>query len=78
MFGRVYDIVDDKDMVDETHILSEDIDRKIKERTKFEINKNNYLNDYMQRYYNLLNNVKQFEIPTSQHELIEKIKGIKK
>lgn len=41
-------------------------------------NQNNYLNDYMQRYYNLLNNVKQFEIPTSQHELIEKIKGIKK
>lgn len=45
---------------------------------KFVRIKINYLNDYMQRYYNLLNNVKQFEIPTSQHELIEKIKGYKK
>lgn len=42
---------------------------------KFIDNKTSYLNDYMQRYYDLLVNVKQFEIPESQNELIKKIKS---
>ena len=71
MFGRVYDIVDDKDMVDETHILSEDIDRKIKERTKFEINKNNYLNDY---YVKSSTKQTQYYLYNSTILEIEKIK----
>lgn len=42
---------------------------------KFIDNRTSYLNDYMQRYYDLLVNVKQFEIPESQKELIKKIKS---
>jgi hypothetical protein len=47
LFGRVYTIVDSaKDRIDETHITERDMEEIIGSRSVFEINKNNFLNDF--------------------------------
>ena len=47
LFGRVYTIVDKvSDKLDDSYITEEDMDNIISAKSVFEINKNNFLNDF--------------------------------
>ena len=47
LFGRVYTIVDSIDeKKDETYITEQEMDKIFKDKSEFEINKNNFLNDF--------------------------------
>ena len=50
LFGRVYTIINDPDeRKDETYITEREMENIYKDKCIFEINKNNYLNDYYVR-----------------------------
>lgn len=47
LFGKVYTIIDDiKDRIDDTYITESEMDKIYKSKTVYEINKNNFLNDF--------------------------------